>query len=334
MSQTGVNQQTILVADDSEPNRDLFSTLLKTRGYQVVCAEDGDQALDLLRRQRVDLALLDVMMPGRTGFAVCRAVKADPKTRLIPVVLVTGLSGAGIASTLLVEGGTVTVVGIGRGPYPTATDRRWTVIPGGPWDLAVGPSAAAASIDSREPCCMAAIASSIMRSVEALRSARGGALGKLLPPFRLGLGGSWGNGHQWWSWVHVADMVGMITFLLERDLGGAVNVAAPNPVRADDFAKTLGASLGRPTFARVPEIALRVALGEAADPLLSSQRALPRRVQEAGYTFRFPELAEALERFGAEGAEPFYRGEVAAALSEFTLRGGGTLALFRSCGME
>jgi uncharacterized protein (TIGR01777 family) len=124
--------------------------------------------------------------------------------------------------------------------------------------------------------------------------ADGGVLQPMLTPFRLGLGGSWGNGRQWWSWVHVADVVGMITFLIERDVGGAVNVAAPNPVRADAFAKTLGTSLGRPTFARVPEIALRVALGEAADPLLSSQRALPRRLQEAGYAFRFPELAGAL----------------------------------------
>lgn len=89
-----MSPETILVADDQEPNRDLFSTLLKARGYQVVCAEDGNQALDFVRAKPVDLALLDVMMPGRTGFAVCRAVKSDPKTRLIPVVLITGLSNS------------------------------------------------------------------------------------------------------------------------------------------------------------------------------------------------------------------------------------------------
>lgn len=85
---------TILVADDSESNRDLLSDLLRSEGYRVATASDGLSALEALRRQRIDLAILDVMMPYETGFAVCRALKLDPETRLTPVVLVTALSDA------------------------------------------------------------------------------------------------------------------------------------------------------------------------------------------------------------------------------------------------
>ena len=82
----------VLVADDDPQNRDLLSELLSAQGFDVVTAPDGDRALDALQRQHVSLALLDVMMPGRTGFAVCRVIKSEPQTRLIPVVLVTGLA--------------------------------------------------------------------------------------------------------------------------------------------------------------------------------------------------------------------------------------------------
>jgi len=82
----------ILVADDDETNRDLLSDILTGEGYNVLSAKDGDQALDMIHSNLVDLALLDVMMPGKTGFEVCRAIKSDPKTLFIPVVLVTGLT--------------------------------------------------------------------------------------------------------------------------------------------------------------------------------------------------------------------------------------------------
>jgi putative two-component system response regulator len=82
----------ILVADDEEANRLFLTELLTLQGYSVVCAENGDQALEILHRQPVSVILLDVMMPGRTGFEVCRALKANAETRLIPVVLVTGLT--------------------------------------------------------------------------------------------------------------------------------------------------------------------------------------------------------------------------------------------------
>jgi len=85
---------TVLVADDEEAYRDLFAQMLTGEGYNVICATDGEEALELIANNAIDLVLLDVMMPRKTGFAVCLAVKSDPKTRLIPVVLATGLHGA------------------------------------------------------------------------------------------------------------------------------------------------------------------------------------------------------------------------------------------------
>ena len=86
------SSMTILVADDQEPNRELLSALLTAEGYQVICAKDGDEALSLISSQEVDLALLDVVMPRKTGFTVCQITKSAPATRLIPIVLVTGLN--------------------------------------------------------------------------------------------------------------------------------------------------------------------------------------------------------------------------------------------------
>jgi putative two-component system response regulator len=92
MTQPGPNPPTILIADDEEANREYLCTLLAAQGYRTLEAPDGIHALDALRSEHVDLALLDVMMPGKTGFSVCREAKSDPTTRLIPVVLITGLS--------------------------------------------------------------------------------------------------------------------------------------------------------------------------------------------------------------------------------------------------
>jgi putative two-component system response regulator len=83
---------TILVADDNETNRELLYEILIGEGYKVFCAENGDDALDVIENQTIDLALLDVMMPGKTGFDVCQSIKSDPETRFVPVVLVTGLT--------------------------------------------------------------------------------------------------------------------------------------------------------------------------------------------------------------------------------------------------
>jgi uncharacterized protein (TIGR01777 family) len=124
----------------------------------------------------------------------------------------------------------------------------------------------------------------------------GGALEKMLPPFRMGLGGPIGSGRQWLSWIHLDDVVGAAMFLLERsDLTGAFNFTAPHPVTMHEFARTLAKVLGRPALVRVPGFALRLALGEMADSVLQGSRVLPRRLLQAGYTFRYPELETALK---------------------------------------
>jgi len=123
----------------------------------------------------------------------------------------------------------------------------------------------------------------------------GGVLQPMLPAFKMGLGGAWGSGDQWWSWIHIADVVGIILVALERDLSGAVNVTAPLPMSVNEFVKTLASVLHRPAVARVPEFALRLALGEAAETLLASLRVAPRRMLDTGYAFQFPELRAALE---------------------------------------
>ncbi len=92
MSDPNFESICVLIADDVDANRDLLREILETEGYQVVCAQDGEQALEVLHSQPIDLALLDVLMPRRTGFSVCQTLKSDPITRLIPVVLVTGLT--------------------------------------------------------------------------------------------------------------------------------------------------------------------------------------------------------------------------------------------------
>lgn len=124
----------------------------------------------------------------------------------------------------------------------------------------------------------------------------GGALGRLLPPFRLGAGGRLGGGDQWMSWVSREDAVRAIRFALDTEaLAGPVNVTAPEPVTNAEFTRVLGRVLGRPTLFPVPAAALQLAFGEMAEAtLLASQRALPRRLQEAGFEFRHPTLEAAL----------------------------------------
>jgi len=128
-------------------------------------------------------------------------------------------------------------------------------------------------------------------------SGRGGALGKLIPLFRLGVGGRLGSGRQFWSWIGLHDYVRAVQFLLERgDLSGAVNVCAPTPVTNADFTKALGHVLHRPTVLVVPGFALRIPLRDFATDLLGGQRVIPRRLLDAGFTFDEPNLEPALER--------------------------------------
>jgi uncharacterized protein (TIGR01777 family) len=126
-----------------------------------------------------------------------------------------------------------------------------------------------------------------------------GGLSPLFTLFQLGIGGPWGDGRQWWSWIHLADEIGLIRYAIDHPIRGPLNLTAPYPVTVDDFAAALGRSLHRPAALRVPEFALRLALGEAADALLKLQRVVPKLALETGYQFRFPTIDEALgEIFG------------------------------------
>jgi uncharacterized protein (TIGR01777 family) len=123
----------------------------------------------------------------------------------------------------------------------------------------------------------------------------GGALAKMLPLFRLGLGGRIGSGTQYLSWIHREDVLGLAMHALETaSLEGAMNVTAPEPVTNAEFTRSLARALGRPALLKVPAPALRVAFGEMSQTVLTGQRVLPQRATETGYTFRFPGLDGAL----------------------------------------
>ena len=128
-------------------------------------------------------------------------------------------------------------------------------------------------------------------------SARDGAFGRLLPVFRLGLGGPLGGprhaGQMWWSWITLADEVGAIRFLLDHDVPGPVNLTGPAPARNAEVTRELGKALHRPARLPVPYASLRAALGEFAEEVMASQRVLPTRLTAAGYTFAQPTLPEA-----------------------------------------
>lgn len=123
----------------------------------------------------------------------------------------------------------------------------------------------------------------------------GGALAALERLTAVGLGGAVGHGQQWWSWVHVEDVVGMIRWALEReDLRGPVNAVAPHPERQSDFARALRRAMHRPSILPSPAFALRMTLGEFAQELLTSRRVLPDAALERGYDFLHPQLPSAL----------------------------------------
>jgi uncharacterized protein len=127
--------------------------------------------------------------------------------------------------------------------------------------------------------------------------AREGALAKMMPPFRAGIGGKVGNGKQWMSWIALDDVIGSLKFLLEdKTISGPVNVVAPNPVTNEEFTKTLARTLSRPAIFPMPAFAARLAFGEMADALLlSSQRVDPAVLQDNGFLFSWPTLEPALQ---------------------------------------
>lgn len=126
----------------------------------------------------------------------------------------------------------------------------------------------------------------------------GGALQKMLPPFKLGIGGVIGSGNQWMSWIALHDLTRIIVFALEKDnLQGPINCTAPNPVTNQEFTKTLGKVLSRPTFIPVPSLAIKFLFGEMGETmLLEGCRVLPKRLQEEGFEFLYPTLESALRK--------------------------------------
>jgi uncharacterized protein (TIGR01777 family) len=123
----------------------------------------------------------------------------------------------------------------------------------------------------------------------------GGALGKMLPFFKLGLGGPVAGGRQYFPWVHLDDVVGAIVFCLDTETAsGPVNVSAPEPATNKEFSRALGRVLKRPAFAPVPALAVQVLYGEMAEIVTTGQRAVPARLTELGYRFRRPDLEDAL----------------------------------------
>ena len=124
----------------------------------------------------------------------------------------------------------------------------------------------------------------------------GGALGKMLPLFRFGLGGKLSNGKQWWSWITLHDQIRAITFLLENKVSGPVNLTSPNPVTNSEFTAGLARALHRPALFPVPGFALKIVLGGFSAEVLGSKKVMPQALTEAGFTFDYPHISSALEK--------------------------------------
>ncbi|CAN2205021.1 COG1090 Predicted nucleoside-diphosphate sugar epimerase [Candidatus Nanopelagicaceae bacterium] len=122
----------------------------------------------------------------------------------------------------------------------------------------------------------------------------GGALGKMLPLFRLGLGGKLGNGKQWWSWITLHDVIRAITFLLEDKVSGPVNLTSPNPVTNQEFTSALARAMHRPALFPAPAIALKIALGGFSSEILGSKKVIPQALTDAGFTWDYPHITNAL----------------------------------------
>lgn len=123
----------------------------------------------------------------------------------------------------------------------------------------------------------------------------GGALGRMIPLFRFGIGGRLGSGKQWWSWITLHDVVRAITFTLENPVSGAVNLTAPNPVTNQEFTAALARALHRPAVFPVPALALKIAFGGFSSEMLGSKKVLPEVLTQAGFTFDYPHIGAALD---------------------------------------
>lgn len=127
-------------------------------------------------------------------------------------------------------------------------------------------------------------------------AADGGALGRMLLPFRLFVGGTIGSGSQWFPWIHRDDVVGGILFVLRTpSISGGVNFAGPEAVTMREFCARIGSAMGRPSWAPVPAFVLRIALGEMAEMILTGQRVIPKKLTDAGFSFQYPTVSAALQ---------------------------------------
>ena len=123
----------------------------------------------------------------------------------------------------------------------------------------------------------------------------GGALGRMLPLFRFGLGGKLGSGRQWWSWITLHDVVRAITFALEKDISGPVNLTSPNPVTNQEFTAALARALNRPALFPAPAIALKIALGGFSSEVLGSKKVMPTALTSAGFQWDYPHISTTLQ---------------------------------------
>jgi uncharacterized protein len=124
---------------------------------------------------------------------------------------------------------------------------------------------------------------------------KGGALAKMIPPFKLFAGGPIGTGRQWFSWIHREDLVSLILFCLDNpEITGVFNATAPNPVRMKEFCRILGEVMNRPSWLPVPDFALEMLLGEGAKVVLEGQEVIPTSAIDRGFSYRYPDLEPAL----------------------------------------
>ena len=123
----------------------------------------------------------------------------------------------------------------------------------------------------------------------------GGALGRMLPLFRFGLGGKLGSGKQWWSWITLHDVIRAIVFSLEKKISGPVNLTSPNPVTNQEFTSALARAMKRPALFPAPAIALKIALGGFSSEVLGSKKVMPNALTEAGFQWDYPHISTALQ---------------------------------------
>jgi uncharacterized protein (TIGR01777 family) len=132
---------------------------------------------------------------------------------------------------------------------------------------------------------------------------KGGALGQMMPLFKNYIGGPLGSGDQWFSWVHMEDLLRAFLFILDNeDIAGPVNICSPNPIRNRQLAKALGKALSRPSFLKAPAFAVRLVLGEFGTMLLKGQRVLPAKLLDKGFVFHYPDIVDALNEVVKENA--------------------------------